>query len=209
MSVASWTGESFTSKAIAFVDDAKPNAVRTQAQAGKGAEFAARKNYTFITATGPGELSFGPATAVGTFTSPVNQGDVLRGSFFTQSFIAYLKQLSGDVPQAFDAAQAFSTTLPSIDPKGTNMQPRKFSKALAMALVMMSMTAQAEEPAFAAKSLFFGEDGDVKAVTTGKASATEAVALAPVKSEGKAVAIATMPRRIRKICPLVRLISCA
>ena len=43
------------------------------------------------------------------------------------------------------------------------MQPRTLMKALATALVLMSMSAQAEEPAFAAKSLFFGEDGDVKA----------------------------------------------
>lgn len=111
VSVASWTGESFTSKAIAFVDDVKPKTAqaKTQNQVGKGTEFAARKNYTFITATGPGERSFGPKTEVGTFISPVNQVDVLRGSFFTQSFIAYLKQFSGDVPQAFEAGRAFTS----------------------------------------------------------------------------------------------------
>lgn len=83
------------------------------------------------------------------------------------------------------------------------MQPRTFSKALVMALLMMSMTAQAEEPAFAAKSLFFGEDGDVKAVATGNSSATEAVAQPSAKSEGKAVAIATSakkaPEKVRTV----------
>jgi hypothetical protein len=75
------------------------------------------------------------------------------------------------------------------------MHPRKLSTAVAMALVMMSMTAQAEEPAFAAKSLFFGEDGDVKTVATGKVPAVEAVAQSATKSESKAVAIATAAKR--------------
>ena len=107
VSVASWTGESFTSKAIAFVDGAKLSA--NSSHAGKGAEFVARKNYSFITATSPGELSYGPPTTVGTFTLPEKQDEVLRGSFFTQSFIAYLKQFSGDVPRAFEASRSFTS----------------------------------------------------------------------------------------------------
>ena len=75
------------------------------------------------------------------------------------------------------------------------MQPCKLSKAFALALVMMSMTAQAEEPAFAAKSLFFGEDGDVKAVATSKAPATDAIAQTLTKSEGKVVVIATNAKK--------------
>ena len=75
------------------------------------------------------------------------------------------------------------------------MQPRTLMKALATALVLMSMSAQAEEPAFAAKSLFFGEDGDVKAVATSKSIPTESAANAPAKSEGKAVVIATTAKK--------------
>ena len=75
------------------------------------------------------------------------------------------------------------------------MHPRKLSKALAMALVMVSMAAQAEEPKFAAKSLFFGEDGDVKTVATGKAPTADAVAQSAARSDGKAVAIATAAKR--------------
>lgn len=75
------------------------------------------------------------------------------------------------------------------------MQPRTLIKVLATALVLMSMSAQAEEPAFAAKSLFFGEDGDVKAVATSKSIPTESAAKAPAKSEGKAVVIATTAKK--------------
>lgn len=64
-----------------------------------------------------------------------------------------------------------------------------------MALVMMSMTAQAEEPAFAAKSLFFGEVGDVIAVSTSKVPANNAITQAPTKNEGKAVVIATNAKK--------------
>ena len=83
------------------------------------------------------------------------------------------------------------------------MHLRNLGKAVAMSLVVMSMTAQAEEPVFAAKSLFFGEDGEVKAVATGKASATEVLVQAPAKSEGKAVAIATASKRAPEKAKLV------
>ena len=46
---------------------------------------------------------------------------------------------------------------------------KKFIKqALAIATMAACMGAQAQEPAFAAKSLFFGEDGNVQAVATSK-----------------------------------------
>ncbi|WP_213959439.1 DUF4384 domain-containing protein [Variovorax sp. dw_954] len=75
------------------------------------------------------------------------------------------------------------------------MHPRKLSKALIMAFAVMSACAHAEEPAYAAKSLFFGEDGEVKAVATEKPAASEDLAKAPVKSEGKPVVIATSARK--------------
>ncbi|MBH2010181.1 MAG: caspase family protein [Xanthomonadaceae bacterium] len=127
VSLASWTGESFTSKAIAFVDDAKPGAGKAKGQTVKSAQFAERKNYTFITATAPGELSYGPPTALGTFSNPTNQGDMLRGSYFTQSFITYLKKFSGDVPQAFEAAGTFTKQKVLDVTKGQPQNPRRFT----------------------------------------------------------------------------------
>ena len=125
VSVASWTGASFTSKAITFIDDAKPGAA--PAVPSNSADFATRKNYTFITATSPGELSYGPPTTVGTFYLGENKNDVLRGSFFTQSFIAYLKQYSGDVPQAFQAAQIFTAKRVMEVTRGQPQNPRQFT----------------------------------------------------------------------------------
>lgn len=127
VSVASWTGASFTSKAIAFVDDAKPGKAPAPAAQAKSAEFATRKNYTFITATSPGELSYGPNTKVGKFSLSENQSDLLQGSFFTQSFIAYLKQYAGDVPQAFQAAQIFTAKRVLEVTRGKPQNPRQFT----------------------------------------------------------------------------------
>lgn len=107
VSLASWTGASFTAKSIAYVDDAPPRAAAPDARQDAG--FATRRNYTFITATGPGEKAYGPDPTKGTFASPVGDGDVLRGSYFTQSFMAYLKRFSGDVPRAFEASRSFTS----------------------------------------------------------------------------------------------------
>ena len=106
VSEASWTGASYTSKSIAFVDDSN----RSVGQATKTLEPVTRRNYSFITATGPGELSWGPPSTVGTFLDPTSQSEQLRGSFFTQSFIAYLKKFTGDVPRAFEEARTFTSS---------------------------------------------------------------------------------------------------
>jgi hypothetical protein len=42
------------------------------------------------------------------------------------------------------------------------------SKVLIIAFAAMSACVHAEEPAYTAKALFFGEDGDMKTVATGK-----------------------------------------
>lgn len=75
---------------------------------------------------------------------------------------------------------------------------RNLAKAVAMSLVVMSMTAQAEEPVFAAKSLFFGEDGEVKAVATGKASATEVLVQAPARVKVRPLPLLLPPREPQK-----------
>ncbi|MFG5779051.1 caspase family protein [Comamonas sp. J-3] len=126
VSVASWTGKAYSSKAITYVGDGQ-SAAAPKPQA-RTAEFEVRKNYTFITATSPGELSLGPPTSTGTFASPLVQSDVLRGSFFTQSFIAYLKEYSGDVAQAFAAAKSFTSQKVQQVTKGELQQnPTRFS----------------------------------------------------------------------------------
>ncbi len=66
------------------------------------------------------------------------------------------------------------------------MHYRNLSKVLVMALAVFSMSTHAEQTTYAAKALFFGEDGDVKRVATGKVSSHE---------DGKAVAISTAPKK--------------
>ncbi|WP_213959438.1 caspase family protein [Variovorax sp. dw_954] len=124
VSEASWTGASFTSKAIAVVEDDKRNA---PVQTGRKSDFATRKNYSFITATGPGEQSYGPPTGVGTFSLEANQSETLRGSYFTQSFLAFLKQYSGDVPRAFEDSRAFTAKTVLQVTKGLPQNPRRFT----------------------------------------------------------------------------------
>lgn len=70
---------------------------------------------------------------------------------------------------------------------------KKFIKqALAIAAFAACMGAQAQEPAFAAKSLFFGEDGNVQAVATSKVeSAPNAVA----SKEGKTMVVSTTEKK--------------
>ncbi len=122
VSESSWTGASYTSKAIAFVDDSNSSV----SQATKKSESVTRRNYSFITATSPGELSWGPPSTVGTFPDPTSQSEMLRGSFFTQSFIAYLKQFSGDVPRAFEEARVFTSKMVQQGPK-QSQNPRRFT----------------------------------------------------------------------------------
>ena len=130
VSLASWSGEAYTSKGITFVADAGTAANRTT-HSGEKTKFEERKNYAFITATSADELALGPPASVGTFKSPVNQSDLLKGSFFTQSFLAYLKQYVGDVPKAFEEARTFTTEHANLVSQGAQKQnPRRFSNIL-------------------------------------------------------------------------------
>ena len=105
----------------------RPGRERSEwAQAAKTSEPVTRRNYSFITATSPGELSWGPPSTVGTFPDPTGHGEQLRGSFFTQSFIAYLKQFSGDVPRAFEEARTFTSRMVQQGPK-QSQNPRRFT----------------------------------------------------------------------------------
>lgn len=121
VSIASWSGEKFTSKGISFIDDSKSS----KESSATTADFSSRKNYTFITATSAGELSYGPTPSIGTFNSPLNQSDALRGSFFTQSFMAYLKHYSGDVTKAFESSRNFTTS--KVLTQNLKQTPQRFS----------------------------------------------------------------------------------
>lgn len=133
VSLASWSGEAYTSKGISFVADANAS---TNANASKNStvnpaqksKFEERKNYTFITATSANEIALGPRVSEGTFKSPINQSDLLKGSFFTQSFLAYLKKYAGDVPKAFEEARIFTSQQAEKLSQGKVTQnPRRFS----------------------------------------------------------------------------------
>lgn len=66
------------------------------------------------------------------------------------------------------------------------MYNRTTSKALILALAAVSTSIYAEEPAYTAKALFFGEVGEMKTVATVKA---------PPSDDVKAVTIATAPKK--------------
>lgn len=132
ISMASWTGEAYTSKAIRYSEDTP---VRARATAGieSPASPAASKAvdneraYTIITATSEGEESLGPPREVGEFYLP-DQRRQLRGSFFTQAFFAYLDAYGGHVEPAFAAAREFTRNKAKEVTSGTKTQvPRQFA----------------------------------------------------------------------------------
>lgn len=104
ISLASWSGESYTSKGIRFSDDGVAQAGASQTRT---AIDRSRAGYNIITATSPNEESLGPKS--GTFESPLAGGQILKGSFFTQSLFAYLDQYHGQLAPAFRDAQSFTS----------------------------------------------------------------------------------------------------
>ena len=131
VSLASWSGEAYTSKGISFVAEENKSAnanKNSKTNPAEKSKFEKRKNYTFITATSANEESLGPHPSVGIFKSPINQSDSLKGSFFTQSFLAYLNQYAGDVSKAFEDARIFTTGHAELVSQGVKKQnPRRFS----------------------------------------------------------------------------------
>lgn len=132
ISMASWTGKDYTSKAIRQSEDPPVRAradARPQAKATATASdlIDGERAYTIITATSEGEESLGPNTDVGIFDLP-DQGRKLRGSFFTQSFFAYLEAYGGHVEQAFAAARDFTSRKAKEVSRGDKTQvPRQFA----------------------------------------------------------------------------------
>jgi hypothetical protein len=121
ISMASWTGDKFTSKGIRFTDDrSKPAANK-----GPARDWSDRSHpYTIFTATGENQESLAPPAGKGTFENPVGKGD-LKGSFFTQAFFAYLEQHDGQMELAFEDARRFTAN--KARSLGKEQLPRIFS----------------------------------------------------------------------------------
>lgn len=122
ISMASWTGKTYTSKAIRFSEDRGAAARRGDAPA---AEVYEERAYAIITATSEGEESLAPPRQTGTF---VLDGQVLRGSFFTQAFFHYLGKYDGHVEPAFEDARRFTMQNAGVVTGGKQTQrPRQFA----------------------------------------------------------------------------------
>lgn len=131
ISMASWTGEAFTSKGIRFSEDAPAQAaaggVKRQAATAASAPVASERAYTIITATSEGEKSLGPPMHLPEFSIP-GRADKLHGSFFTQALFAYLDVYKGQVEPAFEAARDFTSHKASAVSAGKLTQvPRQFA----------------------------------------------------------------------------------
>lgn len=125
VSLASWTGEAYTSKGIRFSDD---GAQQEQSAADKHADAVdrSRSGYNIITATSANEESLGPTSGV--FASPVEPEKTLKGSYFTQSLFAYLDYYHGQLAPAFRDAKAFtSRTAIEISHGKVHQIPREYS----------------------------------------------------------------------------------
>lgn len=121
ISVASWSGAAYASKAIRVLGaDGKP--VHAPPTPGGGAPVSSRAGYTLITATSEGEKSFGPNASQGVFTSPLSPSQNLRGSFFTQSFMAWLDFHQGQLQPAFEQAARFTSA--TVAKHGESQTPR-------------------------------------------------------------------------------------
>lgn len=125
VSLAAWTGPAFAPKAIKVVGGSSPTPTRaSDAQASTPPTTAPtwRQGYTVITATSEGELAYGPDIRKGTFSSPVAKDAELKGSFFTQTLMAWLDLNGGKLQPAFDRASEF--TKQTVMAQGLKQTPR-------------------------------------------------------------------------------------
>jgi len=89
---------------------------------------SARQGYSLLTATSPGQLALGPPPNEGVFPSPLDANVMLRGSYFTQAFFAYLAHHRGAMPPAFDDASRFTAAVARRVSQGRReQQPRRHS----------------------------------------------------------------------------------
>jgi len=124
ISLASWSGPTYTSKAIQFSDDGAPSARGTQQS--RTVIDRSRAGYNIITATSPNERSLGPPG--GKFENPVAHDQLLKGSYFTQALFAYLEQNRGQLAPAFRDAKRFTSDIaPKISQGKETQNPREWS----------------------------------------------------------------------------------
>jgi hypothetical protein len=124
ISLASWSGDSYTGKGIRFSDDGA--AAASAATKTRTVIDRSRSGYNIITATSPNEESLGPTS--GSFESPLARDQVLKGSFFTQSLFAYLDHYHGQLAPAFRDAQSFTSRKAIEVSRGERHQiPREYS----------------------------------------------------------------------------------
>ena len=128
ISMAAWSGEKFTSKAIVFSPEEVAASDKAKRQGVPQKLDRSRSGYTVITATSEGQEALGPKHDVGVFDSPVAPSQKLRGSFFTQAFFAYLEQSQGEIEPAFERAREFTSAKATVLTDGEKQQvPRKYS----------------------------------------------------------------------------------
>lgn len=103
---------SYASKGIQFKpespSDASIKSSEKTRQKDGGLKFSGR--FTLITATSDGQESLGPPVGQGVrdFDNPVSPGQKLTGTFFTQTFFAYLAKYEGQLEPAFRDAKRFT-----------------------------------------------------------------------------------------------------
>lgn len=128
ISLAAWSGEKYTSKAIVYSPDELAASDKAKRQGVPQKIDRSRSGYTVITATSEGQEALGPKHDIGVFDSPVAASQKLRGSFFTQAFFAYLEQSQGEIEPAFQMAREFTSTKANVLTQGKQQQvPRKYS----------------------------------------------------------------------------------
>lgn len=116
------------SKGIRFISDSGTPAAGTgmkKSATSTAIDFSSR--FTIITATSDGEESLGPDVKQGVrdFPNPLSPDKRLRGSFFTQSFFAYLDHYKGQLEPAFrDAKQFTKSHVASISQRTHTQVPR-------------------------------------------------------------------------------------
>lgn len=125
IAMASWSGKEYTSKGIRWQNDEARSIER-----GPARDWSDRSHaYTIFTATGENQESLAPDPRVRSFDSPVAPHAKLVGSYFTQSFFAYLEQHDGQMEAAFEDASKFTraTAIRVSGQDNKRQEPRMFS----------------------------------------------------------------------------------
>jgi hypothetical protein len=132
ISLAAWTGDKYTAKAIVFSPDEAAANEKARRQGVPQKIDRSRNGYTVITATSAGQKALGPERHIGVFPNPLAPSQTLKGSFFTQTFFAYLEQSNGEIEPAFERARTFTAETANRVSKGAVQQtPRKYTTFLA------------------------------------------------------------------------------